>query len=69
MAERYYKPNSQFLILIAMNQYAVYTNNDVKADFEALKSVEKTLEDLAEHFRNGEKDMRCLGMDVEYKGR
>ena len=28
----------------------------------------KSLEDLAAHFWNGEKDMWYLGMDVEYKG-
>ena len=39
-----------------------------KADFEALKSGEKTLEDLADQFWNGEKDMWLLGMNVEYKG-
>ena len=37
-------------------------------DFEALKSGIKSLEDLATHFWNGEKDMWYLGMDVEYKG-
>ena len=57
-----------FRISISMNQYTGYTNDDVKADFEALKSGEKNLEDLATHFWNGEKDMGYLGMDVEYKG-
>lgn len=64
----YYEPNSRFLILIAMNQYVGYTNDDIKADFEALKSGDKSLEDLANYFWNGEKDMWLLGMDVEYKG-
>lgn len=57
-----------FRLTISMNQYTGYTNEDVKADFEALKSGEKSLEDLAAHFWNGEKDMWYLGMDVEYKG-
>ena len=46
-----------FRLSISMNQYTGYTNKDVKADFEALKSGEKSLEDLAAHFWNGEKDM------------
>lgn len=36
----------------------------VKADFEALKSGEKRLEDLSEHFWNGEKDAYILGMNI-----
>lgn len=51
-----------------MNQYTGYTNDNVKEDFEALKSGEKSLEDLAAYFWNGEEDMWYLGMDVEYKG-
>lgn len=50
-----------------MNQYTGYSNNDVKADFEALKSGEKSLEDLKNYFWNGEKDMWLLGMNIEYK--
>ena len=42
--------------------------SDVRADFEALKSGKKSLEDLAAHFWNGKKDMWYLGMDVEYQG-
>lgn len=62
------RPGELFRLTISMNQYTAYTNDDVKADFEALKSGEKSLEDLAAHFWNGEKDMWYLGMDVEYKG-
>lgn len=61
-------PGECFRLTIDMNQYVGYTNDDVKTDFESLKSGEKTLEDLATHFWNGEKDKWYLGMDVEYKG-
>lgn len=60
--------DSPLRIHISQNQYTGYFNNDVRADFEALKNGTKTLEDLAVHFWNGEKDMWYLGMDVEYKG-
>lgn len=39
-----------FRLTISMNQYTGYTNEDVKADFEALKNGEKSLDDLAAHF-------------------
>jgi hypothetical protein len=58
----------KFRLSIDNNKYKNYTDEDVKADYEALKFGEKTLQDLAEHFWNGEKDMWYLGMDVEYKG-
>lgn len=58
----------EFQITIAMNKYIGYSNEDVMADFEALKSGEKILEDLAEYFWNKEKDMWYLGMNVEYEG-
>lgn len=57
-----------FRISISQHKYTDYFNDDVRADFEALKSGIKSLEDLAAHFWNGEKDMWYLGMDVEYKG-
>ena len=57
-----------FRISISQNKYQNYSNDDVRLDFEALKNGIKTLEDLAVHFWNGEKDMWYLGMDVEYKG-
>lgn len=66
--DRWFESGQTFRISISMNQYIGYSNEDVKADFEALKSGEKSLEDLAAHFWNGEKDMWYLGMDVEYKG-
>lgn len=57
-----------YRISISENKYTSCSNDDVRADFEALKNGTKTLEDLAEHFWNGEKDMWYLGMDVEYQG-
>lgn len=51
----------KFRLHIAANKFN-YGNNDVQSDFEALKSGEKTLEDLSEHFWNGEKDKYFLGM-------
>lgn len=62
------KNNESFRISIHSNDYRNYTDDDVRADFEALKNGEKKLEDLSEYFWNGEKDMWYLGMDVEYKG-
>lgn len=57
-----------FRISISQNKYTDYYNDDVRADFEALKNGTKSLKDLAAHFNNREKDMWYLGMDVEYKG-
>lgn len=65
---RWIESGQTFRLDISMNQYRGYSNDDVKADFEALKSGKKSLEDLANHFWNGEKDMWLLGMNVEYKG-
>lgn len=64
---RWIESGQKFRIDISMNQYNGYSNEDVKADFEALKSGKKSLEDLKDHFWNGEKDMWLLGMNVEYK--
>ena len=57
-----------YRISISENKYTGCSNDDVRKDFEALKNGTKTLEDLAAHFWNREKDMWYLGMDVEYKG-
>lgn len=65
---RLIEDRENFRLTIAMNEYTGYSNKDVRMDFEALKSGEKRLEDLASHFWNGEKDMWYLGMDVEYQG-
>lgn len=56
-----------FRISISQNKYTGYSNNNVRADFEALKNGTKSLEDLSAHFWNGEKDMWCLGMDTDYR--
>lgn len=61
------KQNNKFLLVISMNTYCNYTNEDVLADFKALKMGVKTLEDLSNHFWNGKKDMYYLGMDVDYQ--
>lgn len=65
---RWIESGNKFRLQISMNQCRGYSNDDVKADFEALKSGEKSLEDLADHFWNGKKDMWFLGMNVKYKG-
>lgn len=62
------RKGEQFCLMISQNKYQNYSNDDVRADFEALKNGTKSLEDLAAHFWNGEKDMWYLGMNVEYKG-
>ena len=62
------RSGESFRLHIPQNKYTGYSDNDVRTDFEALKNGAKTLEDLAAHFWNGEKDMWYLGMNVEYKG-
>ena len=57
----------RFRISISQNKYTDYYNDDVRADFEALKNGTKSLKDLAAHFWNGKKDMWCLGMDTDYR--
>jgi hypothetical protein len=57
----------RFRLSISNNSYAGYTNENVKADYAALISGEKTLKDLSGHFWNGKKDMYHLGMDVLYQ--
>lgn len=52
----------RFRLTIATNTYDDYTNADVTADYEALVNGQKSLEDLAAHFWNGEKDKWYLGM-------
>lgn len=52
----------KFRLTISKNKYQNYTNDDVIADFEALKNGQKTLEDLSEHFWYGKRDMFYLGM-------
>lgn len=40
-----------------------YSNDNVREDYEALKSGTKTLEDLAPHFWNGDEVKLCLGIE------
>lgn len=61
---RLIQSRNKFRLTISSNPYMEYTNDDVKNDFEALKTGSKTLEDLSEHFWYGKKDMYYLGMDV-----
>lgn len=63
---RWVEEREKFRLSISQSTYANYSNEDVLSDYEALKSGSKTLEDLANHFWNGKKDMWYLGMDVEY---
>ena len=60
------RKGENFRLTIASNQYMNYTDENVKADFEALKNGEKVLEDLYKHFWNGKKDMYYLGMIADY---
>lgn len=57
----------EFRLNIYASEYVNYSNDDVKSDFEALKSGIKCLEDLSEHFWNGEKDMYLLGIIDSYE--
>lgn len=65
---RLIRSGEKFRLSISQNEYTGYSNDDVKADFEALKSGKKKLQDLSERFWNHEKDMWYLGMDVIDKG-
>lgn len=51
-----------FRLTIPHNNHLGYTNDDVRADYEALKNGKKSLEDLSAHFWSGKKDMYYLGM-------
>ena len=55
-----------FRLEIAYNPFTNYTNDNVKRDFEALKNGVKSLEELSEHFWNGDKDKFYLGMIDNY---
>lgn len=65
---RWVRGGERFRLTIAHNSYAGYTNEHVKADYDALASGEKTLEDLSAHFWYGEKDKWYLGMPVANNG-
>lgn len=58
------KPGDRFRLQISYNSYAGYTNEAVQTDYWALVCGEKKLEDLADHFDDGERSKWKLGMDV-----
>lgn len=64
---KWIEAGNKFRLDITVNEYSNYSNDDVKSGFEALKSGEKTLGDLAPHFWNGKKDMYLLGMIDSYE--
>lgn len=64
---RWVEAGRSFRLSIDHNPYSGYTEEKVLADYEALKRGEKSLEDLADHFYNGEKDKWCLGMETNYR--
>lgn len=66
-SSNFIRSGEKFALVIPENKYHNYSNDDIRADFEALKSGEKSLEDLSEHFWNGRKDMFLLGMIWEYE--
>lgn len=59
---RWVESGKRFRLTISYNNHSGYSNDDVKADFTALKNGKKHLEDLAARFWNGKKDMYYLGM-------
>lgn len=52
-----------FLLAIAENQWRNYPAEQVRTDFEDLKTGAKQLADLREYFWNGKKDAYLLGLD------
>lgn len=56
------KYSEKFRLTISENQYIGYSNDDVRADFEKLKSGEKQLEEMERLFWNGKKDAIMLGI-------
>lgn len=56
------KYGKKFRLTISENQYISYSNDDVRTDFEKLKSGEKQLENMAHLFWNGNKDAIMLGI-------
>lgn len=61
-SEGFSKKGKPFRIGISANKYMCYTDDDVLCDYEALKSGEKTLADLREHFWNKKSDCYRLGI-------
>lgn len=58
----YIKIGEKVRIAIPFDGYRNYGNEEVKADFEALRNGEKTLADLREHFENPKEDAYILGI-------
>lgn len=56
------KYGEKFRLTISENQYIGYSNEDVRVDFEKLKSGEKQLEEMEHLFWNGKKDAIMLGI-------
>lgn len=56
------KYGEKFRLTISENQYINYSNDDVRTDFEKLKSGEKQLEEMERLFWNGKKDAIMLGI-------
>lgn len=52
----------KFRLQISTNEHLGYTRETLFHDFECLKSGEKKLEDLAEHYWNGNKDKWYMGL-------
>ena len=59
---RWVEGGKKFRLTISHNNHSGYTNDDVKADYEALKNGKKRLENLSAHFWSGREDMYYLGM-------
>lgn len=60
---RLVRSGESFRIHISQNKYTDYYNDDVQADFEALKSGEKTLEDSVTHIERVGLTVRELNRD------
>ncbi|HAU84617.1 MAG TPA: hypothetical protein DCW90_03640 [Lachnospiraceae bacterium] len=52
----------RFRLQISTNKYQRYMAQTLFRDFECLKSGEKKLEDLAEHYYNGDNDKWYMGL-------
>lgn len=64
---RWVESGDKFRLSISVNNYNNYTDENVLSDYECLKSGEMVLEDLCNHFLNGEKDKWYLGMQTDYR--
>ena len=64
-SDKFSKKGEFFRISISANECMNYTDDDVLYDYEALKSGEKTLADLREHFWNKKSDCYRLGIEED----